>query len=122
GERLLGRRGEWLERPFAHQYETGALRRLHVRGRDNVAKRVLLQAAAFNLALILRTITRAGTPKGLADLKRSAFCTLLRVLAALAVLPAPVSALYENPPLTPDRSGRCCWHPPTLRSSRKSGF
>jgi transposase len=94
-----------LERPFAHQYETGALRRLHVRGRDNVAKRVLLQAAAFNLALILRTITRAGTPKGLADLKRSVLCTLLRVLAALAALLTPVSGLYETPPLTPDRSG-----------------
>jgi len=30
-----------------------------------------LQAAAFNLALILRSITKAGTPKGLADLKCS---------------------------------------------------
>jgi transposase len=44
GKRLLRRRGELLERPFAHQYDTGALRRLHVRGRGNVAKRVLLQA------------------------------------------------------------------------------
>src|ERR1700691_1774106 len=61
GKRLLRRRGEFLERPFAHQYETGALRRVHVRGRKNVAKRVLVQAAAFNLALILRSITKAGT-------------------------------------------------------------
>ena len=112
GKRLLRRRGELLERPFAHQYETGAMRRLHVRGRDNVAKRVLLQAAAFNLALILRSITRAGTPKGLADLKRTVLCTLLRVLAALAALPAPVSGLYETPPLSPDRSGRRRWNPP----------
>src|SRR3989441_12458885 len=81
GKSLLRRRGELLERPFAHQYETGAMRRLHVRGRGNVAKRVLLQAVAFNLALILRSITKAGTPKGLADLKRSVFCTLLRALA-----------------------------------------
>src|SRR5712675_878484 len=122
GKRLLRRRGELLERPFAHQYETGALRRLHVRGRDNVAKRVLLQAAAFNLALILRTITRAGTPKGLADLKRSVLCTLLRVLAALAALLTPVFGLYETPPLTPDRSGRHRWNQTTLRSGRKSGF
>ena len=103
GKRLLRRRGELLERPFAHQYETGALRRLHVRGRDNVAKRVLLQAAAFNLALILRTITRAGTPKGLADLKRSVLCTLLRVLAALAALLTPVfsgSTKLRRSPLT----------------------
>jgi hypothetical protein len=36
---------------------------------ETVAKRVLLQAAAFNLALILQSITKARTPKGLADLK-----------------------------------------------------
>ena len=84
GKRLLRRRGEFLERPFAHQYETGALRRVHVRGRGNVAKRVLLQAAAFNLALILRSITKAGTPKGLADLKIKLFCALWCVLAALS--------------------------------------
>jgi transposase len=79
GKRLLRRRGEFLERPFAHQYETGALRRVHVRGRNNVAKRVLLQAAAFNLAMILRSITKAGTPKGLADLKIKLFYALWRV-------------------------------------------
>ncbi len=91
GKRLLRRRGELLERPFAHQYETGALRRLHVRGRDNVAKRVLLQAAAFNLALILRTITRAGTPRGLADLKIKLFWALGRVLDALPTPSAPTT-------------------------------
>ena len=83
GKRLLRRRGEFLERPFAHQYETGALRRVHVRGRSNVAKRVLLQAAAFNLALILRSITKAGTPRGLADLKTKLFFALWRMLDAL---------------------------------------
>src|ERR1017187_6992784 len=91
GKRLLRRRGEFLERPFAHQFETGGLRRVHVRGRGNVAKRVLLQAAAFNLALILRSITKAGTPKGLADLRRTLFCVLCRVLAALASLGARVN-------------------------------
>jgi len=93
GKSLLRRRGELLERPFAHQYETGAMRRLHVRGRDNVAKRVLLQAAAFNLALILRSITKAGTPKGLADIRRNLFFTLCCVLAAL---PAPASRLKPD--------------------------
>ena len=67
GQQLLKRRGEFLERPFAHQYETGGLRRVHVRGLRNVAKRVLLQATAFNLALILRSVTKAGTPRGLAE-------------------------------------------------------
>ena len=96
GKSLLRRRGELLERPFAHQYETGAMRRLHVRGRDNVAKRVLLQAAAFNLALILRSITKTGTPRGLADLKTKLFCTLLRVLAVLSPLYAPTTSPTDD--------------------------
>jgi hypothetical protein len=32
--------------------------------RDNVAKRVALQSAAFSLALILSSLTKAGTPNG----------------------------------------------------------
>lgn len=80
GKQLLRRRGEFLERPFAHQYETGGLRRVHVRGRGNVAKRVLVQAAAFNLALILRSLTKAGTPRGLADRNSALFCALWRLL------------------------------------------
>src|SRR5882762_4966982 len=91
GKSLLRRRGELLERPFAHQYETGGMRRLHVRGRGNVAKRVLLQAAAFNLALILRSITKAGTPKGLADLKTKLLCALWRVLATLSSFCEPAT-------------------------------
>jgi hypothetical protein len=58
------------------------MRRLHVRGFNNVAKRVLLQAAAFNLALILRSITKAGTPRGLAERQLAALGLLLRFLAA----------------------------------------
>ena len=86
GKELLRRRGELLERPFAHQYESGAMRRLHVCGRDNVAKRVLLQAAACNLALILRTLGGAGTPRGLADLRQKLLSALLSVLEALWAL------------------------------------
>jgi len=93
GQRLLRRRGEFLERPFAHQYETGGLRRVHVRGRSNVAKRILLQAAACNLALILRSLTKAGTPRGLADLNVTLFCALWRMLAAFRKL----SALAPRP-------------------------
>ena len=100
GKNLLRRRGELLERPFAHQYETGAMRRLHVRGRDNVSKRVLLQAAAFNLALILRSISGAGTPRGLADLKRKLFCALLRILGALSALCTPATLLPSIPSTT----------------------
>ena len=43
GKQLLRRRGELLERSFAHAYETGGMRRVYLRGRDNVLKRVLIQ-------------------------------------------------------------------------------
>jgi transposase len=65
GKRLLRRRGELLERPCAHLYETGGLRRAHVRGRENVLKRLLVHAGAFNLGLWMRTLFGVGTPRSL---------------------------------------------------------
>jgi transposase len=54
GRRLLRSRGEKLERTFAHCYETGGMRRLYLRGRENIAKRVLIHAAGFNVGLMMR--------------------------------------------------------------------
>jgi transposase len=65
GKRLLRKRGELLERPCAHLYETGGLRRAHVRGQENVLKRLLVHAGAFNLGLLMRTLLGIGTPRGL---------------------------------------------------------
>ena len=42
GQRLLRQRGERLERPNAHLYETGGMRRVHLRGHPNILKRVLV--------------------------------------------------------------------------------
>lgn len=68
GKRLLRTRGELLERPFAHCYETGAMRRTHLRGHRNILKRLLIHAGAGNLALLMRRLHQAGTPRGLAGL------------------------------------------------------
>jgi hypothetical protein len=65
GKRLLRRRGELRERPCAHLYETGGLRRAHVRGHENVLKRLLVHAGAFNLGLWMRTLFGIGTPRAL---------------------------------------------------------
>lgn len=65
GKRLLRRRGELLERPCAHLYETGGLRRAHVRGHENVLKRLLVHASAFNLGLWVRSLFGIGTPRTL---------------------------------------------------------
>ena len=65
GQRLLRLRGERLERPFAHLYETGRMRRVHLRGHDNILKRVLVHAGAFNLGLLMRQLIGVGTPRSL---------------------------------------------------------
>ena len=75
GKRLLRRRGELLERPCAHLYETGGLRRTHVRGHGNVLKRLLVHASAFNLGLWMRTLFGIGTPRALQG-RSAAFATV----------------------------------------------
>jgi transposase len=69
GKRLLKRRGELIERSFAHCYETGAMRRVYLRGRKNVLKRQLIHVGAFNLSLVFRQNLGAGTPRQLANRK-----------------------------------------------------
>ena len=51
GKRLLRRRGEYVERTFAHVYDTGALRRTYLRGHQNILKRLLVHARAGFLTL-----------------------------------------------------------------------
>ena len=64
GKRLLKQRGEKVERSFAHLYETGAMRRTHLRGHENILKRLTVHAGAFNLSLLLRLSLPAGKPRG----------------------------------------------------------
>ena len=67
GKALQRKRGELLERTFAHVCETGGARRTRLRGRENVSKRYLLQASAANLGLVMRSLFECGTPRGLAE-------------------------------------------------------
>ena len=43
----------------------GGLRRAHVRGHENVLKRLLVHAGVFNLGLWMRSLFGIGTPRGL---------------------------------------------------------
>jgi hypothetical protein len=63
--RHLRKRGELVERSFAHCYETGGMRRCTLRGNQNILKRLLIHVGAFNLSLILRKTLGAGTPREL---------------------------------------------------------
>jgi transposase len=67
GRRLMRRRGELIERSFAHLYDTGGMRRTHVRGHTNILKRLLIHAGGFNLGLLLRALLGVGTPRGFED-------------------------------------------------------
>lgn len=67
GKALLRRRGEMVERSFAHIYETGGMRRTHLRKSENIAKRILIHVGAFNLGLLIRQLAGIGTPRGLQD-------------------------------------------------------
>ena len=85
GLRLLRLRGERLERPFAHLYETGGMRRVYLRGHANIRKRLLIHAGGFNLGLLMRQLIGVGTPRGLQG----------RVLAALGALIALIRDLWR---------------------------
>jgi transposase len=65
GRALQRRRSERLERPNAHLYETGGMRRTHLRGHANILKRLLVHSGGFNLGLLMRTLIGVGTPRGL---------------------------------------------------------
>jgi transposase len=79
GRRLMRQRGERIERSFAHLYDTGGMRRTHLRGHTNILKRLLIHAGGFNLGLVMRHLIGSGTPRGLQD-------RLAPVITALLVL------------------------------------
>src|SRR6266404_2610998 len=79
GKSLLRLRGELVERSFAHCYETGAMRRCHLRGHENILKRQLIHVGAFNLSLIPRKFMGAGTPRELKNRTPQLVQRLLRL-------------------------------------------
>src|SRR5437899_4121550 len=92
GKQLLRRRGELVERSFAHAYESGGMRRAHLRGRDNVLKRMLIHVGGFNLSLVMRKLLGKGTPRGLQGLSAEDLLLLLRFWVAVLAGAAEESA------------------------------
>jgi transposase len=81
GRRLMRQRGERIERSFAHLYDTGGMRRTHLRGHDNILKRLLIHAGGFNLGLLVRSILGVGTPRGLQGRLAAVIATVLVLIA-----------------------------------------
>jgi transposase len=96
GKRLLRQRGELLERPFAHLYETGAMRRVYLRGHQNILKRILLHAAAMNLGLLMRTLFSVGTPRSLQGRVAAVFIVLWLLVRPLELLWARFRSWYRS--------------------------
>lgn len=92
GRQLLRRRGEYVERPNAHLYETGGMRRTHLRGHTNILKRVLIHTGGFNLGLIMRQWLGVGTPRGLQGRLAAVLTTLFIFIGAATRRVVAVSA------------------------------
>jgi transposase len=114
GKSLLRRRGELVERSFAHCYDTGGMRRTHLRKHTNILKRQLIHVAGFNLSLIFRKLLGAGTPREwnnrggvllLSLLRRFSHCLHRRLPCRSRI--APLGAIRLTPSLVSTHS-RCC--------------
>jgi transposase len=99
GQRLLRLRGERLERAFAHLYETGRMRRVHLREHANFLKRLLIHTGAFNLGLLMRQLIGVGTPRALQGrlvAALSAMVTLIRALWLAVTRPSFPERLFST--------------------------
>jgi transposase len=103
GRRLLRQRGEKLERWNQHLYDRGGMRRVHLRGRENILKRLVVHAGAANLGLLMRTFFGKGTPRGLQGRLRKLFSATERsgcVLTTLVSLVRKFGVRLASQPMT----------------------
>lgn len=63
GRSLLRKRGQHIERSFAHVLDAGGMRRATLRGLENLNKRHQIAAACYNLSQLLRRLYGVGTPR-----------------------------------------------------------
>ena len=111
GRRLMRQCGERIERSFAHLYDTGGMRRTHLRGHTNILKRLLIHAGGFNLGLVMRHLIGIGTPRGLQG----------RVAAVLATLGVLMGAHGRRPTSAHHDFVVASTHPGRARSARVTG-
>ncbi len=100
GRRLLRQRGEKLERWNQHLYDRGGMRRVHLRGRENILKRLVVHSGAANLGLLMRQLFGKGTPRGLQGRLHRLFSAaerFLRTLTAIASLVTTFLAIECSP-------------------------
>ena len=86
GKALLRARAELVERSFAHVYDTGGMRRTHLRTHDNILKRLLVHAGGFNLGLVMRHPFGVGKPRRLQGIVSAALAVVLCLWHAIVDL------------------------------------
>lgn len=101
GKRLMRKRGELIERSFAHGYETGAMRRTHLRHHDNIAKRLLVHIGGFNLGLVMRRLIGIGKPRRLQGLVASIHDLILGLWRVVVIIYAPREMMAAETPIRP---------------------
>src|SRR6266404_5837718 len=106
GKSLLRRRGELVERSFAHCYETGGMRRTHLRGQKNILKRLLIHVGAFNLSLIFRSMLGAGKPRELRNRLTSLLQQLFFLLSRLWTPTERTNSVFSSLALRSQRNRR----------------
>ena len=119
GRRLLRRRGEKLERTFAHLLVSGGMRRVHVRGQEEIRKRMLVHTAAFNLGLLMRRRFGFGTPRGLQGLATAAEALAGASARGLAAVRCRITRFWglPDPPIAPLRPSDISLHNKTSIAS-----
>ena len=85
GREAMRRRGEMVERSFAHVLDRGGMRRAWLRGRENIHKRYLVHVAGFNLGILMRALFGYGTPREAGN-ARSALLFVIQIEIALAIV------------------------------------
>jgi len=85
GREAMRKRGEIVERSFAHVLERGGMRRTWLRGRENVHKRYLVHVAGYNLGILMRALFGAGTPREAASAK-NALLLVIQTNVAMAIV------------------------------------
>ena len=90
GKEAMRKRGEIVERSFAHVLERGGMRRTWLRGRENVHKRYLDPCRRLNLGILMRAMFGKGTPREAASARR-VILFVIQTDSALAI--AVISAI-----------------------------
>lgn len=96
GKGLMRRRGEIIERTFAHAFETGGMRRTHLRHHENIAKRLLIHVAGYNLGLLMRKRFGVGKPRCLQGRLAALWPALIAHLGAVVALMRPPHATFRS--------------------------